>query len=85
MLLAAESYPTAMRSTFHGLSAGVAKVGAFAGALVVPLLLAGAGLRAVTLLAFCCYVAGIATTALIREPQGRALDEVSEDLSATPA
>jgi hypothetical protein len=39
----------------------------------------------VTLLAFCCYVAGIATAALIREPQGRALDEVSEDLSATPA
>jgi MFS family permease len=85
MLLAAESYPTAIRSTFHGLSAGVAKVGAFAGALVVPLLLGGAGLRAVTLLAFCCYVAGIATTALIREPRGLALDDVSEDLSITPA
>ncbi|OPX08126.1 MFS transporter [Mycobacterium sp. AT1] len=80
MLLAAESYPTAIRSTFHGLSAGVAKVGAFAGALVVPLILAGAGLRAVTLLAFGCYVAAILATFLIREPAGRALDDIGADL-----
>ncbi|MFI9802939.1 hypothetical protein ACIHEJ_00930 [Streptomyces sp. NPDC052301] len=43
MLLGAESYPTSVRSTFHGLSAGIAKVGAFAGALVVPLVPAGGG------------------------------------------
>ena len=85
MLLAAESYPTSIRSTFHGLSSGIAKVGAFGGALLVPLLLAGGGLRAVTLLAFCCYVAGIATTALIREPKGLALDDISEDLDVTSA
>jgi MFS family permease len=83
MLLAAESYPTAIRSTLHGLSSGIAKVGAFAGALLVPLLLAAAGLRAVTLLAFGCYVAAIATTALLREPRGRALDDVSDDLMPT--
>ena len=80
MLLAAESYPTAIRSTFHGLSAGLAKVGAFAGALLVPLLLTGAGLRAVTLLAFCCYLAAIAATLLIREPLGLPLDDVSDTL-----
>ncbi|WP_459968826.1 MFS transporter [Mycobacterium sp. MUNTM1] len=80
MLLAAESYPTAVRSTFHGLSSAIAKVGAFLGALFVPLLLSGAGLRAVTLLGFCCYAAGIATTVLVREPGGLALDDVSDDL-----
>jgi predicted MFS family arabinose efflux permease len=80
MLLAAESYPTAVRSTFHGLSSAIAKVGAFLGALFVPLLLSGAGLRAVTLLGFCCYAAGIATTVLVREPAGLALDDVSDDL-----
>lgn len=80
MLFAAESYPTAVRSTFHGLSSAVAKVGAFLGALFVPLLLSGAGLRAVTLLGFCCYAAGIATTVLVREPAGLALDDVSDDL-----
>lgn len=85
MLLAAESYPTAVRSTFHGLSSAIAKVGAFLGALFVPLLLSGAGLRAVTLLGFCCYAAGIATTALVREPVGLALDDVSDDLRLKPA
>jgi MFS family permease len=85
MLLAAESYPTAIRSTFHGLSSAIAKVGAFLGALFVPLLLSGAGLRAVTLLGFCCYAAGIATTALVREPVGLALDEVSADLRVKSA
>lgn len=83
MLLAAESYPTAVRSTFHGLSSAIAKVGAFLGALVVPLLLGGAGLRAVTLLGFCCYTAAIGATLLVREPGGRALDDVSADIDVT--
>lgn len=85
MLLAAESYPTAVRSSLHGLSSGIAKIGAFAGALLVPLLLAAEGLRAVTLLAFGCYVAAIATTALLPEPRGRALDDVSDDLKSASA
>jgi MFS family permease len=84
MLLAAESYPTSVRSTFHGLSSGIAKIGAFAGALIVPLLLSHEGLRAVTLMGFCCYAAGIATTLLVREPSGQALDDVSHDLTSQP-
>lgn len=36
--------------------------------LLVPLLLAAEGLRAVTLLAFGCYIAAIATTLLVPEP-----------------
>ncbi len=85
MLLAAESYPTTVRSTFHGLSAGIAKIGAFGGALIVPLLLSSHGLRAVTFMGFCCYTAAIATTMLIREPGGRALDDISRDLEAQPS
>jgi predicted MFS family arabinose efflux permease len=84
-LLAAESYPTTVRSTFHGLSSGIAKIGAFGGAVVVPLLLSHYGLRAVTLMGFCCYIGGIATTMLVREPTGRALDDISQDLDAEPA
>jgi hypothetical protein len=67
------------------LSAGIAKVGAFAGALVVPLVLSSHGLRAVTFIGFCCYAAAIATTMLIREPGGRALDDISRDLEVAPA
>jgi MFS family permease len=85
MLLAAESFPTSVRSTFHGLSSGIAKVGAFGGAVIVPLLLSHAGVRAVTLLGFCCYAAGIATTLLVREPNGRALDDISRDLASQSA
>src|SRR6202000_1563587 len=58
MLLAAESYPTSVRSTFHGLSSGIAKVGAFGGAVVVPLLLSSYGVRGVTLMGLCCYAGG---------------------------
>jgi Fe2+ transport system protein B len=49
------------------------------------MLLAAEGLRAVTLLAFGCYVAAIATTALLPEPRGRALDDVIDDLKSTSA
>jgi len=84
MLLAAESFPTAVRSTFHGLSSGIAKVGAFGGALIVPLLLSSHGLRAVTFMGFCCYAAAIVTTMLVREPGGRALDDISQDLGSAP-
>jgi hypothetical protein len=49
----------------------------------VPLLSAAEGLRAVTLLAFGCYIAAIATTLLVPEPRGRALDDVSDDLKLT--
>lgn len=89
MLLAAESYPTPVRSTAHGLSAGIAKVGAFLGALVTPLALAGLGLRGTVLIAGACFVLGIATTLLLREPRDLALDdgaELDEDVpSAIPA
>lgn len=39
------------------------------------------GLRAATrFLGFCCYAAAIATTLLVREPSGQALDDISQDL-----
>jgi MFS family permease len=85
MLLAAESYPTQVRSTFHGISSGIAKVGAFVGALVVPLILAGPGLRVVTLIASCSFLAGIATTFLVREPLGLTLDDIGQQLAVRPA
>jgi predicted MFS family arabinose efflux permease len=83
MLLAGESYPTSVRSTFHGLSAGIAKIGAFIGALMVPLVLATSGLRSVTLIAFFCFLAAIATTFLVREPNGLALDEITDHADET--
>jgi MFS transporter, PHS family, inorganic phosphate transporter len=74
MLLAAESYPTSIRSTAHGISAGTAKVGAFIGALITPVALAHFGLRPTVLIAGACFVLGIAATLLLAEPKGAALD-----------
>lgn len=42
---------------------------------LVPLLLNGAGLRMVTLLAMGCFLAGAALTYFVREPGGLSLDE----------
>ena len=81
MLLAAESYPTRIRSTAHGLSAGLAKIGAFLGALSTPIVLAGFGLRVTVLIAGVCFLLGIATTLVLREPRDLALDE-DDDVSA---
>jgi PHS family inorganic phosphate transporter-like MFS transporter len=74
MLLAAESYPTAIRSTAHGISAGTAKVGAFLGALITPVALAHLGLRPTVLIAGGCFALGIVTTMLLAEPNGAKLD-----------
>ncbi|WAJ45426.1 MFS transporter [Mycobacterium sp. Aquia_216] len=74
MLLAAESYPTSIRSTAHGISAGTAKVGAFLGALITPVALAHLGLRPTVLIAGACFVLGIVATMLLAEPKGTKLD-----------
>lgn len=76
MLLAAESYPTAIRSTAHGISAGTAKVGAFLGALITPVALAHLGLRPTVLIAGVCFALGIVATMLLAEPKDVALDTV---------
>ncbi|MBS2545627.1 MFS transporter [Catenulispora sp. NL8] len=84
MLLAAESYPTAVRSTGHGLSAGIAKIGAFLGALYTPVVLAHYGLRVVTLIAGICFLLGIATTLVLREPKDSALGDLDVTEARTP-
>ncbi|OBA58066.1 hypothetical protein A5647_21995 [Mycobacterium sp. 1100029.7] len=79
MLLAAECYPTPIRSTAHGISAGTAKVGAFLGALITPVALSDLGLRPTVLIAGACFVLGILTTQLVAEPRGAALDTIGID------
>ncbi|MEZ0364472.1 MFS transporter [Mycobacterium sp. pUA109] len=79
MLLAAESYPTSIRSTAHGISAAFGKIGAFLGALISPVVLAHFGLRPTTLIAGGCFLLGIATTLALVEPNGVALDCVGID------
>jgi MFS transporter, PHS family, inorganic phosphate transporter len=76
MVFAAESFPVGVRSTGHGLSAGIGKAGAYLGALGAPLLLAGAGLRVTELVAGLFFLLGIPFTMLLKEPAGQRLEEI---------
>lgn len=84
MVFAAESFPVSVRTTGHGLSAGLGKVGAYLGALEGPVLLAHLGLKHTELIAGLFYLAGILFTMLIPEPAGRSLDELA-DRAVVPA
>ncbi|BBX39577.1 MFS transporter [Mycobacterium simiae] len=77
ILLGAECYPTTVRSTGHGLSSCLGKVGGFIGALLTPLVLSGMGLRITTLLAGVCFLLAGAATLVLRDPSGVPLDDAS--------
>ncbi len=85
-VLSAELYPVNLRTTGHGMSAGIAKVGAFIGVFVFPILAATFGLSGTLTITFVFAMAGIGLTLLLPEPAGRSLEEISgEDIGGPPA
>jgi len=76
-LLASELYPVSARTTGHGISAGLAKVGAFAGTLTFPLVSGSLGLAGVMSIAAGTAGVGLLLTRLLPEPAGKSLEEVS--------
>jgi hypothetical protein len=68
-----------MRTTGHGISAGIGKLGAFIGVFVVPQLQKGIGLRGMLLVAGGAAAIGWLVTRLLPEPARRNLEEVSGD------
>ena len=80
-VLSAELYPVSMRTTGDGISAGVGKLGAFAGVLTFPVLTTMFGLRGTLLVSAGVCVAGAALTFVLPEPARRSLEEVAEDPS----
>jgi MFS family permease len=85
-VLPSELYPVSMRTTGHGISAGVGKLGAFIGVFLFPVLQGSLGLRSTLLLTAGISVLGLALTFVLPEPAGRSLDEITADLTgeATP-
>ncbi|MCL2581721.1 MAG: MFS transporter [Streptosporangiales bacterium] len=77
MVFAAESFPDSVRTTGHGISAGIGKVGAYVGALLSPVMLASLGLKDTELIMGIVYILGIGFTMLIPEPSGRSLDDLA--------
>jgi MFS transporter, PHS family, inorganic phosphate transporter len=81
-VLPAEIFPMTVRTTSHGISATVGKVGAAVGTFSFPLLQAKFGLPGPMWVAGISSIVGLAITwALLPEPNGLDLEEASHDTS----
>jgi nitrate/nitrite transporter NarK len=82
----AELFPVQVRTTGHGISAALGKMGAFAGAFVFPVMLASSlGIRGAEVVAALVTLAGLALTAfLLPEPRGKSLEELSAQAGNLP-
>ena len=76
-VLSAEVYPTRARSTGHGISAGIAKSGAFIGVYLFPIIKTDLGISGALRLSFGMAVVGFFLTLLIPEPSQKSLEEIS--------
>jgi MFS family permease len=76
-VLPSELYPVTMRTTGHGISAGVGKLGAFIGVFLFPVLQSSLGLRGTLLLTAGVAVLGFALTLVLPEPAGLSLDDIA--------
>ena len=76
-VLPSEIFPVNMRTTGHGIAAGMGKLGAFVGVFLVPLLQTHIGLRGMLLVAAAASLAGLALTMILPEPSQRSLEHFS--------
>ncbi|HZO78668.1 MAG TPA: MFS transporter [Solirubrobacteraceae bacterium] len=84
-VLAAECYPTSIRTTGHGLSAGIAKLGAFMGVYLFPQISSAFGLTGALEFAAGMALAGTLLTLLLPETSRRSLEDISEEDEHVPA
>ncbi|MCY0897441.1 MAG: MFS transporter [Firmicutes bacterium] len=78
-VLPSEIYPTSVRTTGHGISAGVAKFGAFIGVFVFPLLEQRLGLSGTLFITFIFSMVGLGLTFLLPEPSQKSLEQLSDE------
>jgi MFS transporter, PHS family, inorganic phosphate transporter len=84
-VLPAEIFPASVRTTSHGISATVGKLGAAVGTFSFPLLQAKFGLPGPMWIAGASCIVGFAITwSLLPEPKGLELEEASRDTAFNP-
>jgi len=81
-VLSAELFPVSQRTTGHGISAGVAKVGAFVGVFLFPIISSAFGLSGTLLITAGFSLIGLLLTLVLREPSGVSLDAMERDAVA---
>jgi len=81
----AEIFPVEVRTTGHGISAAAGKLGAFLGAFLFPdFLAASMGIRGAEIISGVVAAVGVVlTAALLPEPRGKSLEELSAEAHAT--
>jgi MFS family permease len=83
-VLPSEVFPVSMRTTGHGIAAGIGKLGAFVGVFLVPVLQRSIGLRGMLLVAAGSAGLGYLVTLILPETAGRTLENISsEDLETS--
>ena len=82
----AEIFPVMIRSSAHGIAAGVGKIGAFIGAFAFPFLLTNFNLPGAMAVAAVISLAGLFLTVFtLPEPNQRSLEEISGEHEARSA
>jgi len=79
-VLPGELFPTRLRATGHGISAGAGKLGAFTGVFLFPVLQGTLGLHGTLLLTAGISALGALLTLVLPEPAGRTLEEISAEV-----
>jgi MFS family permease len=76
-VMPAEVFPTSIRTTGHGMAAGIGKFGAFVGTFVFPFISAAGGVKGAMLFSAGVSVLGVLLTmATLPEPSGKTLEEI---------
>jgi PHS family inorganic phosphate transporter-like MFS transporter len=78
-VLPSEVFPVSVRTTGHGMAAGIGKLGAFVGVFLVPVLQDHIGLRGLLVVAGVSAILGILVTTVLPEPAQRSLEDVSSE------
>jgi PHS family inorganic phosphate transporter-like MFS transporter len=76
-VLPSEVFPVSMRTTGHGIAAGVGKLGAFLGVFFVPQLETRYGLRGMLTVAGVAALMGLVLTRVLPEPARRNLEDMN--------
>jgi MFS family permease len=78
-VLPSEVFPVNMRTTGHGIAAGIGKLGAFVGVFLVPQLQKQYGLRGMLTIAGIAAILGFALTSVLPEPARRSLESMHDE------
>jgi MFS family permease len=75
-VLPSELFPVSVRTTGHGMAAGIGKLGAFVGVFLVPILQDHIGLRGLLAVAGVSAILGFLVTTVLPEPAQRTLEDI---------